>query len=357
MSEELKEGATGKILKAKSSTEHALAEIGKSISGEYAPLRTRYEHFNEISFGGIARQKIITIGGLSSFGKSHVLRTIETDIFDEDLNPGSRENVVLVKCDFEMTKQEYILAKVKELTGASYKTLLYDSPTEEIRKAFNKVRKELSSDYIYETFDTFSPDAFYEEVKPLLDKLKHKKQIVLTIDNGNLIEGEDENKTMSRFMRHLISLKRSYLNLSIILLAQLNRNLKERVNPKEHFPRTTDFYHSSKIEHGSDIQIIVHNPYLLGYLEYGAVNYERYSYLSKYLKKKNKHAVFNTKGLFFFHYVKVRMKDDLRTFKDVFIEEIFEVSQDDTELKDENDLMMEDAPDLDFENFINPLED
>ena len=109
--------------------------------------------------------------------------------------------------------------------------------------------------------------------------------------------------------------------------------MKQRTTPKEMFPRTSDFFNSSKLEHASDVQIVVHNPYLMGYMEYGAVNHDKYDYLDKYLEPKNKYSTFHTKGLVFWHYVKVRSKNDLKNFKDIFIEEIFEVDKNDSEVK------------------------
>ena len=351
------------IKSSKESTREGYKRIKEGQSGDYVPIKTRYEHLNKISHGGLLKQKIYTIGGLSSFGKSHTLRQIETDIFDDELNPGAKENVILIKVDFEQTKEEYILTKVHEKTGKDFGDLMFKEPDEDTKKAFNEVYVELTSDHIFETFDTYNPDNFYKEVqafiKPYVDKenvleiipsekegeedtiVKEpnpncKRQIFLTIDNINLIDKEntDESAAISKLVTHLIRLKRANHNLTIIILAQLNRELKTRVSPKEHFPRTTDFYFSSKIEHASDIQLVVHNPYLLGYSEYGAVNYQRYEYLSEHLEEKNKYAVFHTKGLVFWHYVKVRLKNSLKDFKDVYIEKIFDVDDNDTEFKE-----------------------
>lgn len=324
------------IVKAKDSAKASRAEIKQFQSGAYKPLKTRFAHFNTICHGGLTKQRIVTIGALSSFGKSHILRQIEEDIFNEELNPGSKENVILIKCDFEMTKTEYYLAKVHERTGRDYEDLLYSIPDEEVKKAFNDVYNEISADYIYETFDTYSPDNFSKEITPFLEQFINKGQVVLTIDNLNLVEGEDEGKTMTKMMNHLIALKRKFKNLTIIQLAQLNRELKLRQeDPRKHFPMTTDFYHSSKIEHASDIQIVIHNPYLLGCTDYGAVKPERYAHLGKYLiaDTRKKYSVFRTKGLMFFHYVKVRMKNSLKDFQDVHIEEIFKVEENDFEIK------------------------
>jgi hypothetical protein len=141
-------------------------------------------------------------------------------------------------------------------------------------------------------------------------------------------ENSDESTSIARLITHIIKLKREVKNLTIIILCQLNRQLKERIaNPKEHFPRTTDFYYSSKIEHASDVQIVIHNPFLLGIDEYGAVNTERYSYLDEYLIPKNKYSTFKTQGLIFFHYVKVRLKNGLKDFKDLYIEEVFQADE------------------------------
>jgi len=323
------------IKNSKESTVEGFKRIKESQTGGYKPLKTRFLHLNDIGHGGIARQKIYTIGGLSSFGKSHTLRQIEEDLFNEELNPNSKEDVLLLKVDFETSKEEAILNRVQARTKKPFSQLLYEEPDEETKKAFNDVYLELHSDFIYETFDTYKPDNFYNEVRAFCDAHQDKKQIVLTIDNVNLIDTEssDETTALSNLQTHLIKLKREVRNISIIQLAQLNRELKNRTILKDMLPRTSDFFNSSKLEHASDVQIIIHNPYLLGYPEYGAVNAEKYSYLSKYLEDKNKYATFRTKGLTFFHYVKVRSKNDMKNFKDIFIEEIFDVEKDDTEIK------------------------
>ena len=318
------------IKSSKETTTDSFNNIKDGHVGKYKPLKTRFKHLNEITHGGLAKQKIYSIGALSAFGKSHILRQIETDIFDEELNPGAKESVLLCKVDWEMSKEEMILAKVHAKTGKTYDYLMYEQPDEETKQAFNEVYLELNSDHIYETFDTYRPDDFYTDVRAFTDKHQDKKQIVLTIDNINLVDTEnsDESKAIAKLITHIIKLKREVKNLTIIILCQLNRDLKERIlNPKEHFPRTTDFYYSSKIEHASDVQIVIHNPFLLGIDEYGAVNTERYSYLDEYLIPKNKYSTFRTQGLIFFHYVKVRLKNGLKDFKDLYIEEVFQADE------------------------------
>lgn len=320
----------GEIIKSsKQSTKESFERIKKGQSGDYTPIKTRYDHLNEITHGGLGRQRIITIGGLSSFGKSHTLRQIEEDIFNEELNPNSKENVLLLKVDWEMTKEEAILYRVHEKTGISFEDLMYGKPNDVTKKAFNDVYKEFNTNYIYDIFLTLNADVFYNEVKSFCEKHQDKKQIILTIDNSNLIDSENKGETeaLSALQTNLIRLKREIYNLTIIQLAQLNRELKKRTELKDMFPKTSDFFNSSKIEHASDVQIIIHNPYLMGYMEYGAVNIKRYEHLSEYLVPKNKYHTFRTEGLVFWHYVKVRMKNDMRNFKDVFIEKIFEVDE------------------------------
>lgn len=318
------------IKSSRETTKNSFANIKDGQSGIYKPLKTRFKHLNEICHGGLTKQKIYSLGALSAFGKSHILRQIEADIFDEELNPGAKEDVVLCKVDWEMSKEEMILARVHAKTGKPYDYLMFQTPDEETSKAFNEVYLELNSDHIFETFDTYKPDDFYTDVRAFTDQHQDKKQIVLTIDNINLVDTEnsDESKAIAKLITHIIKLKREVKNLTVIILCQLNRDLKERLlNPKEHFPRTTDFYYSSKIEHASDVQIVLHNPFLLGIDEYGAVNTERYAYLDKYLVPKNKYSCFKTQGLVFFHYVKVRLKNGLKDFRDLYIEEVYKADE------------------------------
>lgn len=316
---------------SKVSTKESIENIKQSMGGQYTPIKTRYKHLNEICNGGLTRQKIYTIGGLSSFGKSHTLRCIEEDIFNPKINPVQDGSVILCKVDFEMTKDEAILSRVQQRTGKTFEEILYQEPTEEVKNAFNEVFTELSSPNIYETFDTYKPDEFYQTVSLFCKEHKDKKQIVLTIDNSNLIDSEDsdEIEALSKLQTSLIRLKREFKNLTIIQLAQLNRKLKERVDPRYMFPQTVDFFNSSKIEHASDVQLVVHIPYLLGISEYGAFSKDRYKYLDeKYLIDKGKYSSFKTKGLVFWHYIKVRQKNDLQNFKDVHIEVAFEDKDD-----------------------------
>lgn len=320
------------IKSSKDSTKEAFNRIKEGQNGGFKPLKTRFSHLNDISHGGLPRQKIITIGGLSSFGKSHTLRQLEEDIFNEELNPNSKNDVILLKVDWEMTKEEAILNRVQAKTKKPFSYLLYEEPDEETKNAFNEVYQELHSDSIFEIFEPCKTKSFYEAIQEFCDKHKEKRQIVLTIDNSNLIdsEGSNETESLAELQTDLIKLKRHNVNLTIIQLAQLNREIKQRTNLKDMFPRTSDFFNSSKLEHASDIMIVVHNPYLMGYMEYGAVNYEKYEYLSKYIledSKSRKWVSFKTKGLVFWHYVKVRAKNDLKSFKDIFVEEIFDVDE------------------------------
>lgn len=318
------------IKSSKETTQESFNSIKDGQTGIYKPLKTRFKHLNEICMGGLTKQKIYSLGALSAFGKSHILRQIETDIFDEELNPGAKQSVILCKVDWEMSKEEMILAKVHAKTGKPYDYLMFETPDEETQKAFDEVFLELNSDHIFETFDTYKPDNFYTDVRAFCDQHKDKKQIILTIDNINLVDTDnsDESTAIAKLITHIIKLKREVKNLTILILCQLNRQLKERIaNPKEHFPRTTDFYYSSKIEHASDVQIVIHNPFLLGLDEYGAVNTERFDYLDKYLIPKNKYSTFKTQGLIFFHYVKVRLKNGLKDFKDLYIEEAFQAEE------------------------------
>lgn len=314
-----------KLSQSKESTKKAFDRIKDGQNGNYKPLKTRYSHFNKISHGGIARQTIITIGGLSGFGKSHTLREFEEDILDQELNPNTKGKVILVKVDFEMSKEEAILNRVKAITKKPFAYLMYEEPDAETKAAFNKVYSDLSNPNIYEMYNTCTPATLCDVMDKFCKEHEDKQQIVLTIDNSNLIEQENESETeaLSKLETGLIALKLKHKNLTIIQLGQLNRSLKERINPKEMFPRTSDFFNSSKIEHASDIQIVIHNPYLLGINEYGVVGVKKHKYLEKYLIVKGKWGSFMTEGLVFWHYVKVRAKDDLKEFCDVFVEEVY----------------------------------
>jgi replicative DNA helicase len=121
------------IKSSKETTIESFNSIKDGQSGVYRPLKTRFKHLNEICHGGLTKQKIYSLGALSAFGKSHILRQIETDIFDEELNPGAKKDVILCKVDWEMSKEEMILAKVHAKTGKPYDYLMFEKPDEETK--------------------------------------------------------------------------------------------------------------------------------------------------------------------------------------------------------------------------------
>src|SRR5699024_7067591 len=96
--------------------------------------------------------------------------------------------------------------------------------------------------------------------------------------------------------------------------------------------------------------VVFHNPYMLGITEYGAVNFEKYRYLEEFLTLKSSYAQFKTKGLVFWHYVKVRLKNNLKDFKDLFIEKVYEEKESD--IKENNFVSQPDFSDSkpNFEN-------
>lgn len=324
------------IISAKESIKKASQTLKEKYTGGFAPLKTSYSHFNEITKGGIIPGKIYSIAAMSGYGKTHMLKQIEDDIFDEKLNPTAKDNVLLVRVDLEMLKEELLVRKIQKRTHKKIEDIYFKEPTEEEKIIYNDVYLEECNPNIFEPAQAYTPTEFYDNMSTFFEEHKDKQQIVVTIDHINLIRKDFSNPkgSVDELLDFMVELKKKYSNVSFIALAQLNREIKKRrTNKDEHAPMTSDLFNTSLLEFAADVLLVIHNPYKLGIESYMVVNPERYPHLQKYMEiTKRGYANFRTKGLLFYHYLKVRMVDDMQEIIDIYVEELYEVEKEEKQV-------------------------
>lgn len=313
------------IKRAKDLVERAKEQIKRYQSGQDTPIKTRYAHFNENCLGGIFKQMIITIAGVSGSGKTHILQEIENDVFNKELNPNC-DDYVLLRCNWEMSVFKLILRKLKIKLDKTMKAILFQKVNKDEEDSFKRVYDSESSENIYYLEEPCDPKTWYEAVKEFLTIHKNKKQVLITIDHLALVRDllGNKKKSMDDLVEYINSLKKEFDNVSFILISQANRDIEGRIDVRHLSPKRSDLYNTDTLFQISDIVLFAHNPYKLGHEKYMVVSPLRYEYLIEFMDKpSNKRTNFLTKGYVFWHYLKIREIEDMENIKDIYVERLY----------------------------------
>ncbi len=320
------------IKKAKDLVDSAVSQIVKYQKGDDTPIKTRFTHFNNNCLGGIYKQMIITIAGVSGHGKTYLLQQIEEDIFNKELNPQC-DDYILLRCNWEMSVFKLLIRKLRRTLDKKIKEILFNSPIGEDLKRFGEVCDSERSENIFYLEEPVDPKTWYNTVKEFLKENKKKKHVIVTIDHIALVRDVfgNKKKSMDDLVEYINSLKREFSNVSFIILSQMNREIEGRTDVKSLNPRRSDLYNSDTMYHISDLIIVIHNPYKLGHLKYmvvpglavnedGEYINDKYEYLVDFMDKpENKMTNFISKGVVFWHYLKIREDEDSQ---DIAIEKL-----------------------------------
>lgn len=301
----------------------ALEEIKEFQIGAKLPVKTRRPDFNYNLMGGIYPNTVVSIGGLSGSGKSWNAQEIEEDIFNPELNP-HHKFLRLIRCNFEMLPRNLLLRKLVKRTGLDIDKLLMSEQSEYVNDIIRRSANEECDPRIFYYPDATSPREFYNDMEDFLKKREAEDRrihTIITIDHIALIRSAGDKKTaIDELIERINVLKKRY-NVSFIILSQLNREIKKRVdNPKRHAPGSDDFYQSDTIYQISDVQIAIHRPEFLGLTEYMAFKKgtHPYPWLEGYMNIDR--TAFRTEGLVFWHYIKLRDRRTKERHKDICVE-------------------------------------
>lgn len=319
----------------------AVKQLSRYQHNEEVPIVTSYEHFNEMSMGGIYKGTITTVTARSGIGKSYFSQQLEADIFDDRLNPNNT-NCVLLRCNWEMSVLKLLTRRIAKYTNSSYKRVLTTIPDEQEIEKFKEVCGKERDDRIFYMDLPVTPEVFENELTEFATINKDKDQIVITIDHIGLVkdDGRGKKKAIDDLVEAINRLRNKFINLSFIILIQMNRDIESRTELKDLAPTLSDLMNSDTVAQISDMVIALNVPYRWGLDKYmiisgikkdglGNVIPGRYSHLKKYMvHPENKTTNFCTTllegkiPLLFVHYLKLRDGLDLSTYKDLFVQEM-----------------------------------
>jgi len=302
--------------------EQAANELRQYETGEIKPIKTRYDHLNENTYGGILPGTITVIAGTSGTGKSFVAQELEEDFLNPDLNPGAEEHILL-RCNWEMIFRSLLVRSIRKQMPLTLKDIYYKEKSEAERQVIEQVIAREQSKNIYYFSQPVTPEEFEKDVRAFLEMHKSAKRIWVTIDHMGLVEGRDKFIAMNTLIAVLNKMKltQEFSNTSFIPLMQLNREIEGRTDVRFLSPRRGDFYGADSIFQTADLVMVLHRPERLSHEKYMQFHPSKYSHLKEFMDKPGaQRASFLTDNLIFFHYLKLREEDE--TMNDVHIERL-----------------------------------
>lgn len=264
--------------------------------------------------GGITPKTFITIFGASFSGKSTELENLKMDIMDEEINPEAKD-YLWVSNSFEMTNFSTTLRDIKKLTRKQFKEILTQPFTEEEKEVLKRYRETKFDGRFFVNQEPLSADEFLKETEAFLEANQDKKLIVLDLDHAGLLRAKNDNKKLAvdDMVEGLNALKNKYDNFVVILIAQANRAVLNRLKEKsnESRLRRDDIYMSDVLFHTSDYVIGLQNANYLGIDEYTMIKPEKYEHLSHRFteESRNGRVSLYTEGCIFVEVLKDRNAD------------------------------------------------
>jgi hypothetical protein len=276
--------------------EEALKTIELERSGKQLGLRTRFGKLNTAIGKYFRFKQVVSINGLSGHGKSSFLNMLLEDFKNPKINGNFEEPLVIVHNTWEMIPSDEVIRGISSKVEKSHLYLLSSEINKETGKynrvndfEFQTIKDILTEDdkddhYYFDEPTTLSgiienikvAIKFYQDkyaleiengTKPLFPK------VVVALDHTLLVVGKEGNSIIDT-MFGLASLaihlkKKGYL---VLFIGQLNNEIEklERIkNVQGHFPIKSDVYAQAQLYNACDIVTVIHQPELLGILEYG----------------------------------------------------------------------------------------
>lgn len=302
------------FLTAKQAAEQARTHVIEERKGEQYGLFTPFEGLN-IAMGKFARFNNVNLwAGLSGHGKSYLLNKLNKGFLSYkpgEINSGINFVPIVFQFSLEMSAYNEVLRDVAGAMGVSYGYLLssqYDKKT----KTYNKLT-DAELETVNKYLDDYATNSIlYFEVAGNLKMIYAtvmyyaryytalgKKngityKFIVNIDHTLLIDMLDErdNLTLMANVGKMAIAFRKEIFAMVNLLGQLNNNIEDvrrLTTPALHYPQKSDIYAQGQLFNACDNVYVIHQPQLLGILEYGRYRRETKD-LMHLLKLKARHG-------------------------------------------------------------------
>lgn len=281
----------------------ALDRVEQERTGRQLGLLCRFSAMNK-AIGKYFRFKQVTlIAGASGHGKSTLLNMLLADFLNKRLNQRFEEDVIIVHNTFEMLPVDEVLRNVSGKVEKSHLGLLssewipvevegekgkYNRVTDD---ELNRIREALTEDEDLNHYYFEEPTNIQGIMKNILTAIEYYKlqndipledntrnpKVIVAIDHTLLVvgeKGESTLDTMASLGRIVVFLKKK--GFMVLLVGQLNNEIEkaERIKNNDlHYPMKSDIYAQGQLYNACDNVLIIHQPELLGILQYGKNRY------------------------------------------------------------------------------------
>jgi replicative DNA helicase len=266
-----------KYISIEEAVRNSIHYIDKRRTGEIKSLKTPWKKFNDSGLGGLEWQTITTIGGISGSGKTAIINSLESALFD--LNP--LEDFYVLSFNFEMLSRNLITRKFSTQLNLTTKQINSGEGalSDELMEKVKEEGKRLST---YKVLYVDIPGTIAEleatilEVYYKINKVSKPTPtgLVVSLDHSLLVKsdgGESEREMLMGIMEMFNKLKKRIKCITIVA-TQMNRDIEqpERLtNPNLHYPKRKDIFGGEGLFMYSDTVLVSMNPMALGLNSYG----------------------------------------------------------------------------------------
>ena len=247
------------------------------FKGHITSLKSPWYSVNERGVDGFEWGNVITIGAMSSTGKTTFINQITRSAFKN--NP--KQRFAVLDFQFEMSGTTTAIREFSSVLNISYKGLLNadkENPLEE-STIYNArhYSDQHKNDLIFQIEVPQNVEGIEAQIALFYDYIK--MPFVITIDHSVLVEGmgiEQERQILNELGKMCTRVKKTY-PVIILILTQMNRSLEDsiRCNPGTigNYPKKADIFGSDGLFQHSDMVIILHRPSMLNIPYYGPKEY------------------------------------------------------------------------------------
>ena len=292
----------------------AIDTIGSFQTGKFKPLKTSFDHLNDICLGGLLPSLIISILARPGHGKTYMAHQLREDILrDKDANIG------LLLYNWEMPFFALLLVQIKKSLNKSYKNILSQIPTEQERRIIQDVTDKFEDERLTTVNRPLTPQEFDIITRRYIQRNLHRDQIFIMIDHAGITKGKNKLEVMFELLEIMNNIKLDYPNkVTFIVLSQLNRTIENTWRSQNTNPAglrvTSEFiYNADAIMQFADVVCGLVIPQKGHMDEYTSVNRQHYKHLEEHFSDDgtpSESVRLKGRNRIYYDYIKVRLPDN-----------------------------------------------
>lgn len=246
-------------------------------SGKVSPIRTSSKKEQD-KIGGFLPGEQITLAGRTGTGKSARVLCWMKDFVDENINPITAKDTIILFDSWEMLPWRHMLRLYSGSLEMDVKTIL-DYKKQMQEDAFNRVLltgDEFRGKNIYFSHLSQKVGNWADSKRRIRDKFPDAT-IINIIDHTRLVTKGNETSEQE-LLHNLVTTGMKVkleLNMLNIFLSQMNRNIESGANGREnvgkHLPISSDIFGADSVFQASDAVVALHRPGFYGLREWEGI--------------------------------------------------------------------------------------